>query len=463
VKVLIAGAGVAGLEVAMALRVLAGDRLALTVVSPEHDFFYRPTTVVEAFDRGEARSYELAAILVDAGADLIPDALESVDADARRGLLHSGEVVSYDLLVLATGAVVTNPLPGALAFAGRDDVPALAHVLSELVAGIAHSVAITVPSPGMWSMPAYELALMTAGRVRARESTTPTVSLVTPEEEPLELFGPAASAAITPLLNARGVTVRTSCRPVVVRQRELGLAGGGTIFADRVVTLPVLEGPRIPGVPHDRDGFIPVDATGHVIGAESVYAVGDICAFPLKQGGLAAQQADTVAESIAADVGCAVRATPFRPVLRGLLMTGGAPLYLRSEPGRLPRTTSVASEAGRARPGGRRSSAASGQALWWPPAKVAGRYLAPYLAGAPALTLDRPQLIDRVAVPGPELSATEFEDALELALLLADCDAQWGDYAQAITALDAAEALSGALPAEYEAKRREWIVARSLA
>jgi len=51
----------------------------------------------------------------------------------------------------------------------------------------------------------------------------------------------------------------------------------------------------------------------------------------------------------------------------------------------------------------------------------------------------------------------EFEDAVELALLLADGDADWGDYHSALAALDAAEALQGTLPPEYEAKRRLWL------
>ena len=59
-------------------------------------------------------------------------------------------------------------------------------------------------------------------------------------------------------------------------------------------------------------------------------------------------------------------------------------------------------------------------------------------------------------LPGPPVSEEEQQDALELALLLADSDARWGDYTSALNALDAAEALQGALPPEYEAKRRIW-------
>jgi sulfide:quinone oxidoreductase len=99
-----------------------------------------------------------------------------------------------------------------------------------------------------------------------------------------------------------------------------------------------------------------------------VYAAGDGTAFPIKQGGLATQQADSVAAAIAAAAGAQVEAQPFRPVLRGLLLTGGDDRYMRH---------SVA--------GGDGEPAVATQALWWPPSKIAGRYLAPYLFGQDVL------------------------------------------------------------------------------
>jgi sulfide:quinone oxidoreductase len=268
---------------------------------------------------------------------------------------------------------------------------------------------------------------------------------------------------VSPLLASRGIDVRTSSLPATAHGRTLLLAGGAEVFADRVITLPVLEGPRLAGLPHDQDGFIPVDKFGRVSGVEHVFAAGDVTAFPLKQGGLAAQQADAAAEAIAALAGAATVPMPFRPVLRGLLLTGGAPLYLRAEPQRLEREATVAIEAPAVHRPSRDASAAAGQALWWPPAKIAGRYLAPYLATARPSLLSGGVLADRVPVPGPPVSDEEQHDALALALLLADCDARWGDYSSALNALDAAEALQGALPAEYEAKRREWNAGHRLA
>ena len=454
-QVVIAGGGVAAVEAMLALRELAGHRVAVTMLSPEREFLYRPVTVAEAFDRGEARAYPLAELVGHSGNKLVVDSLAGIDADDHAVLTGSGKRVHFDALIVAAGAIAREPLPGALTFRGRGDVTALRRLLDELVTGAARSVALTLPSERMWPLPIYELTLMTASHLRERGAGA-QVWLVTPEEEPLELFGPAAARAIEPLLEARGVRMRTSSRAALVRGRVMVMAGAGELHVDRVITLPILDGPSLPGLPHDRHGFIPVDSHGRVHGLDDVYAAGDVTAFPLKQGGLAAQQADAVAETIAAEVGVDVTPRPFSPVLRGLLLTGGAPLYLRAEPHRLPRETTVAIEATPLRRTSRDASAAAGQPLWWPPAKIAGRYLGPYLATARPQPLSSEPLTDRIAVPGPPLSESEYEDALELALMLADCDARWGDYGAALSALDAAEALQGVLPSEYEAKRREW-------
>jgi sulfide:quinone oxidoreductase len=455
-RVVIAGGGVAALETLLALRELAGHRVEVMLMTPDPEFVYRPVTVAEAFGRGEARSYPLRPIAAEQHAQLVWDSLKRVDVGRRVAVTGLGREIKFDRLVVAMGAIQSESLPGALTFTGRSAVPALAALLDELAEGKARSVAFALPSPRMWTLPLYELASMTAENLRERGAASVRVMLVTPEEEPLELFGSVASEAITELLRARGVTLRTSAMPALVRRRVLMLAGGGEVFVDRVVTVPLLKGPAIAGLPHDRQGFIPVDANGLVSGADGVYAAGDVTSFPLKQGGLAAQQADAVAEAIAADAGAELVPKPFRPVLRGLLMTGGPPLYLRAEPQRLPREASVAIEAAVGPAATRSGSAAAGQALWWPPAKIAGRYLAPYLATARPRPLSGGQLSDREAVPGAAVSDSEYRDALELAFLLAGLDARWGDYRSALDALDAAEALEGALPPEYEAMRREW-------
>jgi len=462
-SVLVAGGGIAALEAVLALQALAAERVAVTLLSPAAELVYRPVTVAEAFGRGQARSFAVDAILAQLSVPRVRDALVAVDPDARTVLTAGGDELRYDRLLIATGARSEAMLPGALTFRGREDVPALQALLTELVEGTARSVAFTLPTAQIWSMPIYELAVLTAAHLREHHSPA-QVTIVTPEAAPLELFGPEAERALRPLLAQLQVAVRASARPAGVRYRELVLAGGGSVVADRVVTLPMLLGPGILGIPADDRGFIPVDSHGRVAGVPDVFAAGDVTAFPLKQGGLATQQADAAAATIARDAGAPVDDAPFHPVLRGLLITAGAPIYLRCEPQRLPRQASVAIDQPRpARARTVTASVASDQALWWPPAKIAGRYLGPYLAGAwtmglaHAVPAGQESLADRTPIPGPAVSPPEFQDAVELALLMADADARWGDYRSALSALDAAADLAGALPPEYEVKRGQWL------
>jgi sulfide:quinone oxidoreductase len=128
------------------------------------------------------------------------------------------------------------------------------------------------------------------------------------------------------------------------------------------VALPRAVGPALPGLPRDARGFIPTDLHGKVPGLDSVWAAGDAIAFPSKQGGLAAQQADAAAQSIAAQAGVEIEPQPFHPVLRGMMLTGRGKAWMRQAPGATGEETSAR------------------RALWWPPTKIAGRYLSPYLA-----------------------------------------------------------------------------------
>jgi sulfide:quinone oxidoreductase len=461
--VLIAGGGVAALETLLALNSLAGHVIEITLVAPDRRFLYRPVTVAEAFDRGEARSWPLDELVTEeANGTLIRASLQEVLAREHVAVLSDGARIPFDVLVVAVGAVMTDALPGALNFRGREDVPALRRILDDLVDRTAGSIAFVLPSGRMWSLPLYELALLAAAHLRDRGAAETRLHLITPEVAPLELFGPQTAQAISPLLAARGIELHTASMAVRVEQREIVLAGGARVYADRVLTLPRLEGAHLQGLPCDAQGFIPVDRHGRVRGIADVFAAGDATAFPLKQGGLAAQQADAVAELIASNAGGAVRPRPFSPVLRGLLLTGGAPLYLRAEPQRLPHFSSVAIDAPPRRQSEKGASAAAGEPLWWPPAKIAGRYLAPFLATARPDLLSSETLTDRWPPSGEGAADSEQEDAVELALLLADCDARWGDYRSALDALDAAETLHGALAPEWESKRRAWRAAHQL-
>ncbi|MEA2233833.1 MAG: sulfide:quinone oxidoreductase [Solirubrobacteraceae bacterium] len=418
-QVLIVGGGIAALELLLALRVLAGPHVAVTLLTAEAEFAPRAMTVAEPFERGGAQTYAWSQIAQDQGACLVLDSLVAVEAAERSVLTHGGRRLCYDILAIATGARRVEPFAGALTFGARADAGMdLRALVADALEHDSANVAFALPSPSIWPLPLYELALLTAHELR-EHGCGATVRMVTPEEHPLGLFGAAARDAVVPMLDALGIGLIVCKQPREVVAGGLRLEDGAIVAADHVVSLAEIVARPVPGLPVDRGGFIPVDLHGRVADQTAVYAAGEVTSFPLRQGGLATQQADAVAEAIAAACGAGNDPRPFAPVLRGRLLTSGAPLYLQS------------------RPSGQ--SLASARALWSPPGKVAGRYLAPYLATARPPRLGAAPLAERV--PAVADAARGERDGVTLARALADAEARCGNATRALQALDAAEAL----------------------
>jgi sulfide:quinone oxidoreductase len=369
--VLIAGGGVAALEATLALRKLAEDRVDIEVLAPDQEFVYRPMAVVEPFGRGEARRFPLLRLVELAGARLRTGGLARVYPDRHRATTTGGRELEWDVLLLALGARRQQGIDGGLTFRGPQDRKELTQLVDDAVAGRFRSLTFALPTLAAWPLPLYELALMTKIRLEDSGATDVQVDLVTPEGEPLAVFGREASASIKSLLETRGIGLHTNTTPVVFRDGALVVVPGRAIRTERVISLPVPEGRRIPGIPADGRGFVSTDEYGRVDGCDDVYAAGDITTFPLKQGGIATQQADAAAESIAARAGAAIEPRPFRPVLRGLLLTGLTPRFMTA--GLLDASSEVDTEP-----------------LWWPPAKIVGHYLAPFLAEHVGLSAEPP-------------------------------------------------------------------------
>ena len=330
-RVLVAGGGVAGLETLLALRDLAGDRVETSLLSPEDEFVYRPMAVGEPFSRGHAQRHRLDAIARHLGARLIRGSLAEVDDGARVAVTADGERLSYDALVVAIGADSEPALTRALTWTPESDAEVYGGLLRDLEEGYSKRVAFVVPLGVAWPLPAYELALMTAWEVQGMGMDDVQITIYTPESAPLEIFGAAASRAVLEDLDEVGIQVQTSAYVTAAPDGRLRVEPGArALEAERVVALPRAVGPALPGVLNDARGFIRCDPYGKVYDTATVWAAGDAIAFPVKQGGLAAQQANAVAEELAARAGADVRPQPFRPVLRGVLLTGRGQAWMRN-------------------------------------------------------------------------------------------------------------------------------------
>ncbi len=241
-----------------------------------------------------------------------------MDPARKRVALRGGGTVAYDTLVLAPGATTLPAFDGVI----QIGEVAFAALQEEVRRGEVDRVAFVVPALTGWQLPLYEAALLTA-RLGA------LVTLVTPEPTPLAIFGDPAVAAA---LDEVGVEFVGGSQPDV--RDGMVVAGWREIAADRIVSLPMLRGPRIAGVPAiGLYGLIPVDDHCRVMGLADAYAIGDATTYPIKQGGIACQQADVVAAQVAG-----VSHEPFVPELAAVLLTGAGELSLgggeRKVPGR---------------------------------------------------------------------------------------------------------------------------------
>jgi sulfide:quinone oxidoreductase len=364
-RVLIAGGGVAGIEALLTLHALAGDRCELTIADAQPDFVYRPLAVAEPFARDQVRRYPLDAIAADAGATRVAEGVVAVDDDARVALTDGGRRLRYDALLLATGARSVPAYRHALNWDEKSGTERLGGLLRDLEQGYVQRIAFVVPAGPGWPLPVYELALLTAHQALAMQMK-PHITLVTPEVAPLAVFGPRASAAVAAELREAGIVFHGCAYADVEKGNAATVVlhpGMRRIDVDRVVALPRLVGRAPEGVPADSGGFVAVDEHGRVRGLQNVWGAGDGISFPVKFGGLAAEQADAAAESIAAAAGVPIEPQPFRPVLRGQLLLGHGTRFMHHVSGGVNDEGTFADHT-----------------LWWPPGKVAGKRLAPYLA-----------------------------------------------------------------------------------
>ena len=333
-RVVICGGGVAALEGLLRLRSVAGDRVNVVLVAPNDEFVYRPLAVREAVAFGWTRRYQLWDVAKDCGAEWVKDTLASVDPAGRRVHTGQGRELGYDGLLIAIGGRQMAAVDHALTFRDAEAREVYERVVEDVEAEHARSVAFVVPEGPVYPLPVYELALMMAQRARRAAVEGLELCVVTPEPSPLAAFGGAAGKAVSGLLREAGVGLYVSSSAFSPRPRRLLLVPAGEELAvDRIIAMPRIAGPHIRGLAAaGTQGFIPIDSQCAVPGTDGrVFAAGDATAFPIKHGGIGAQLADTAAAAIARLAGATAEPAPFRPKIRGKLLTGGKPLYLSAQ------------------------------------------------------------------------------------------------------------------------------------
>lgn len=329
-RTVIVGAGFGGIATARTLRALLPEPHRIMVVDwrPEVSLGAGHTWVLTGRKRPEHVSRRLSPITRH-GLEFRCAEVVGVDP-ARRVLEIAGDKVQADALVLAPGARLTlEPLPGAAGIAHQfydlDAALRLGGALDTFPGGRVLMTIITPP----YKCPAapHEAALLIHERLTRKPGPDRfSLSLITPEPQPMPVAGPTVGAAVRELYEQRGIIALFGAKPVRVHSPsstpagsppsravagELEVADGTRMPFDLLIAIPAHTAPaflRESGL-LGGNGWVPVDRQTLATSFDGVWAIGDVTSVPLAGGGmlpkagvLARAEGETVARAIAARI-----------------------------------------------------------------------------------------------------------------------------------------------------------------
>jgi sulfide:quinone oxidoreductase len=326
-RVVILGAGFAGLETAFLLRMRMRDAAQLYVVSEREAFTFRPNTIYVPFGADPTDLVvDLDKPFHRRGVTHIGDRVTGVDADAHEVALARGRKLHYDKLVIATGAAMRpEEIPGLAEHAATIWTPEsmlgvrqrFERVRDDARAGRPSRVLFLIPPNNKCAGPLYEIVMMFETWLRrehAREQVEITWS--TFEQTYIQAFGPRLHEVVSTEFEHRGIGGRTEEIVTEIVAGEARYSDGSTRAFDHLIAFPpYISAVEYGSLPSDDRGFIKTEmTTRQVAGHPDIYAPGDAGDFPVKQAFLAFLQADTVAEHIASTAGMHPFEKPFDPV-----------------------------------------------------------------------------------------------------------------------------------------------------
>ncbi|GLW91100.1 NAD(P)/FAD-dependent oxidoreductase [Actinokineospora globicatena] len=265
-RIVVVGAGYAGLSAAGRVARAVGDRVEVTVVNPSPWFVERVRLHQVAVGTDGAR-VDLDALLGKRGVSLVVGTATALDPDARRLTVGAREL-DYDFLVYAAGstAVVDQH---ALTISGADDTALTRARLAQLPDG----ARVTVVGGGATGLEmATELAESRPGLA---------VRLVTGEDLGAWL-SPRARDHLRTVLTRMGVEIHET-KVVETHPDGVTLATGQHLPGEATLwctgfTVPSLA--RDSGLAVDNQGRVLVDQTLRSQSHDTVYAAGDATALP---------------------------------------------------------------------------------------------------------------------------------------------------------------------------------------
>lgn len=312
--ILVLGGGIGGIAAATRLRALLPKPHRVVLIERALSFVFAPSLIwLMTGDRTARQITRPLDGLARRGIDVVQGEIERIDP-ALREVVVSGRRLAGDYLVIALGAeLAPETIPG-LAGAGHNfytlkGAEGFRDAFIEFSGG---TLAIVTATPA-YKCPAapYETAMLLEAACRKRRIRDRTeIVLYAAEPGPMGVAGPAVSAAVRQMVEAKGISYRPEhqIQQVDPTERRLHFAEGMVADFDLMAYVPPHRAPAVvreSGLT-GANGWVGVDRNTLATDHAGIFALGDVVAIPLtlgrplpKAGVFAGAQAEVVAGNIA--------------------------------------------------------------------------------------------------------------------------------------------------------------------
>ena len=305
-RVVVLGAGFAGLELATVLSEKLGDEAGVTLIEAGESFVFGYSKLDVLFGRAEPASVRLPyASFAKPGVRLLRETITAIDPSAMRVTTNAGEHEA-DVLVIALGADYDLDATPGLAEAGefysvagaermRDVLPSFTS--GRAVVGVCGAPFKCPPAPSEAALLLHDYL----DRRGVRDACE--ISVILPFGTPVPP-SPDTSEALLEAFAERGIEFvgGSPVAAVDAERRAVVLADGRELPYDLFLGVPKHRAPRVVlDSELAEDGYVPVDSRTLATRFPNVFAVGDVATIGVPKAGVFSERAArVVADAIVA-------------------------------------------------------------------------------------------------------------------------------------------------------------------
>lgn len=312
-RVLILGGGFGGVVAAEALAQRLGDEHQITMVSRSSRFVFYPALVRLAFGKCEPDdvSFDLRKTMLNRRVTFIKAEVARIDPDERKAVIAHGEVegtIPYDYLIYALGRrLATERVTGFFEHAHHLLNVEGALRFGEAIRGLNEGRVVIGECPqARLPVSVYETAFALSKWLRENgDPKAVRIKVVSPTTIQSEFGDEKMAVLVNQELLKQGIELVPDFPIASIGSSVISTFDGRDLDYQLLMLLPPFSGSSAIshlGVTND-EGYVNVDWTMKVIGAERIHAVGDCVnlAGP-KMGHMAVNQAQIAAANLAAEI-----------------------------------------------------------------------------------------------------------------------------------------------------------------